>query len=420
MNKLNVFFEEILVGVLIRDEQLIHSFQYSSTWLNHEKSFPLSLAMPLQTDSFPNKVSLSFFENLLPEGEVRDTLARTHNAEGPYEFLKRFGLDCAGAMIISESETSPYKEQKSERKEIEIEKVFQAIEEHHSVAQVIADMNPGYLSLAGAQDKFSAIYERGAFYLPTKGGPTTHVVKVPINRSGVKESVYNEYFCMKLAQEIGLNVPHCQVVLGGLHPLFVIERYDRVKNKTTVHRLHQQDFCQAQGVVSDNKYESLGGPSLRDNYQVILKNVAIKNRIKSVYGFLDWICFNLLIGNNDSHSKNISLLLRDSKIELAPFYDLLSTAIYPKLKTEFSFKIGGRSKAHEIGIKQIEELELELGLKLGAMSERMQMIHTHVMEKKDGLVSSLKEQFPDMKIAARISDLISDRSKGFRKQGIKL
>ena len=56
--------------------------------------------------------------------------------------------------------------------------------------------------------------------------PTTHIVKTPIWRQGVKESVYNEYFCMRLAGMVGLEVPNC-FIIEGRHPLFVIERYDR-------------------------------------------------------------------------------------------------------------------------------------------------------------------------------------------------
>lgn len=52
--------------------------------------------MPLSEQTFNNKVTLSFFENLLPEGDVLDTLERDHNVHGSFEFLERFGQDCAG------------------------------------------------------------------------------------------------------------------------------------------------------------------------------------------------------------------------------------------------------------------------------------------------------------------------------------
>lgn len=420
MKKLNVFYEELKVGELYWDDQLVYSFKYDDQWLLNAKNFSLSLFMPLQSELFLNKTTLSFFENLLPEGEVRNIIKIASQHEGTYDLLKEFGQDCAGAVIISEHETSPFRSQDQGRVAIEMSKVYKAIEDHHSVTQVILDMDPGYLSLAGAQDKFPAIYLDGKFYLPLNGGATSHIVKVPIHHNGVVESVYNEYYCMQLAQSIGFNVPNTEVVNKKKYPLFLIERYDRYKVANGIRRIHQQDFCQAQGFVSENKYESNHGPTLKDNYHLIVKNVAIKNRSKNVYAFLDWICFNLLIGNNDCHSKNISFLLKNSKIELAPFYDLLSTAIYPKLKNEFPFKIGGRNKVAEIGINQFEQLDVEFGLKIGMMCERMQIINAMIMEKKDVLAKEFKKKYPEVKIAGRISKLIADRSKGFKKQGLKL
>jgi serine/threonine-protein kinase HipA len=275
------------------------------------------------------------------------------------------------------------------------------------------------LSLAGAQDKFPAIYQNGDFYLPTHGAPTTHIIKVPIWRNGVSESVYNEYYCMKLAKAVGLNVPDCFIMGNGRHPLFVIKRYDRfIDKKNKVHRIHQQDFCQAQGVLSEGKYEAKGGPTVKDNYKLITNYVWIKKRKENIFSFLDWVCFNLLIGNNDSHSKNLSLLLKDKKTELAPFYDLLCTAIYPKLKCQFSFKIGDRYDASRIGKNQLNLLNEELGLKVGTLMERMIFMRDQLKLHKDDVVSEILKEHPKVKIVGRISDLIKNRCRSLARQGV--
>lgn len=422
MSALNVFFEHIHVGTLSQSDDLTYSFTYSPNWLSFEKNFPLSLAMPLQEAAFGNRITLSFFENLLPEGDVLDAVARTHQLESPYEFLKEHGEDCAGAIIVSAQKESPYKPNKKfEKIKIDMGKVYEAIENHHSVAHVIAELDPGYLSLAGAQDKFPAIFEEGQFFLPKNAAPTTHIVKVPINRQGVKESVFNEYYCMQLASRCGFSVPFNQVIDDGPHPLFVIDRYDRQKKESNVvRRIHQQDFCQAQGIPSSKKYEIKGGPSLKDNYNLIVTNVTIKERLRSTYAYLDWICFNLLIGNNDSHSKNISFLLKDNKIELAPFYDLVATALYSSLKKSFSFKIGGRDEYSQLGKKQFEDLDAELELKPGTMEERLRMTYEKMASHKDILAERLSEKYPNVKIMNRIAELIEDRAKGFKNQGLSI
>ena len=421
MNKLNVFYEALKVGEFRRDEQLVTSFQYSEEWLKDQSHFPLSLALPLKKEPFPNKTTLSFFENLLPEGEVRKVIGQDRHIESPYEFLKEFGQDCAGAIIITSDEISPYHKSADGVVPVPMDRIFKAIDKHHSVAHEIAKLNPGYLSLAGAQDKFPAIFENDKFFLPKAGGPTTHIVKVPIVREGVKESVYNEYYCMQLAASIGFTIPYCEVVETGKHPLFVIERYDRFKdNKGKVHRIHQQDFCQALGITSEFKYEDKGGPSIKDNYNLIVSNVGIRQRKESIYAFLDWICFNLLILNNDSHSKNISLLLKDGKIELAPFYDLLSTGIYPGLKRHFSFNIGDKNEPSRIGKKQFELLDESLELKVGTFEERMQKVAQLTMENKDQISQDIIERYPDAKIPPRISKLIGDQFKSLKQQGVRL
>ena len=421
MKKLNVFYEALKVGEFRRDEQLVTSFQYGDIWLSSPSRFPLSIALPLQKEAFPNKTTLSFFENLIPEGDVRKVIGQDRHIESAYEFLGEFGQDCAGAIIVTSAETSPYQLSRDGRVPVPMDRIYSAIDKHHSVAYEITKLNPGYLSLAGAQDKFPAIYDGEKFFLPKTGGPTTHIVKVPIVREGVIESVYNEYYCMQLAASIGFTVPYCEVVELGKHPLFVVERYDRLEDQTgKVHRVHQQDFCQALGITSEFKYEEKGGPSIKDNYDLIVRNVGVRQRRDNVYAFFDWICFNLLIHNNDSHSKNISFLLNNGKIELAPLYDLLSTGVYTNLKRHFSFKIGDRNETSRVGKNQFEHLDQQLGLKVGAFEERMQMVAHKTMESKDLLVQDIDDRYPRAKIHRQISKLIGNQVKALKQQGVRL
>lgn len=222
---------------------------------------------------------------------------------------------------------------------------------------------------------------------------------------------------MRLARLVGLNIPDCEVLDDEKHPLFIVERYDRKIGKN-VKRIHQQDFCQAQGFVSEEKYEAKGGPSLKDNYHLIKSNVSVKKRSKALFEYLDWICFNLLIGNNDSHSKNISLLLVDGKIELAPFYDLLCTAIYPGLKRKFSFVIGDTDDASRIGKNQFEKVDNELGLKAGTMARRALEMKERLMENKDALAIQVRSELPNAKITKRIANFIEKRCKSLARQGV--
>lgn len=104
-----------------------------------------------------------------------------------------------------------------------------------------------------------------------------------------------------------------------------------------------------------------------------------------------------MIGNNDSHSKNISFLLKEEKIELAPMYDLLSTAIYPELKRHFSFIIGDLDDFSRIGKNQFLLLDQALELKSGTMEERMGSLSAKVLNVKDGLAKSISSEHKAVK-----------------------
>lgn len=419
MKSLNVFFEDKLVGVFSQNDEMIHSFKYAEDWINSDIGFPISISMPLQKENFGNKITLAFFENLLPEGNVRAILEKWHHSEGAFNTLLKYGEDCAGALVITSKKSPPKSKTKEANLEIELSEIYESIDENKGAVDLVADKNPGYLSIAGAQDKFPCIFENGKIYLPKSGEPTTHIVKTPIIMKGIKESVYNEYFCMKLASKIGLSVPKVHI-LDGVHPLFLVERYDRHVVGKVMKRIHQQDFCQALGILSSEKYESNGGPSFDTDFKLMIDNVSAKKRVESTFRLIDWLCFNLLIGNNDSHSKNISFIMIDGKYELSPFYDLISTAIYPTLDAKFSFKIGDVSTFTSIGVKAISAEEKKLGIKEGTLIERMNLVYQGIVNHQDEIIKLMNSEFPKAKIHRRIKELIHIRAKNFRRAGLKI
>ena len=63
---------------------------------------------------------------------------------------------------------------------------------------------------------------------------------------------------------------------------------------------------------------------------------------------LDAVLFNTLVGNNDAHAKNYSLVYGAGGTTLAPLYDVLCTAVYPELTAKMAMKIGGHYKFSDI------------------------------------------------------------------------
>src|SRR5260370_7153711 len=122
----------------------------------------------------------------------------------------------------------------------------------------------------------------------------------------------------------------------------LVERYDRKHvisdGLPGVERLHQEDLCQAQNIVSELKYQKEGGPSFKQCF-TLLRNVSTAPVI-DLANLLDAAIFNYLIGNNDAHGKNFSLVYPDKEIRLAPLYDAISTIYYPELNTDMAMRIG--------------------------------------------------------------------------------
>lgn len=73
--------------------------------------------------------------------------------------------------------------------------------------------------------------------------------------------------------------------------------------------------------------------------------------------------FNLYVGNNDSHAKNLSICsVPGQGVTLMPFYDLMCTRLYPGLSPEFAFAIGGEVKPDEMRAEHLALMARKLGM----------------------------------------------------------
>jgi serine/threonine-protein kinase HipA len=81
-----------------------------------------------------------------------------------------------------------------------------------------------------------------------------------------------------------------------------------------------------------------------------------------VLRLLDGVIFNALIGNHDAHAKNFSLLYSGKTPVLAPFYDMLSTVVYPTLTPKMAMKIGSKYKFSEVLARHWEQFAESAGL----------------------------------------------------------
>lgn len=405
---LNLFYEDKHVGVLSEDDEERLSFRYVKKWLESEDSFPISIALKLEDKEYGHIQTKAFFENLLPEGEVKSSIEKisNKNVSDEFSFLKEFGTDCAGAFILSPKErlTTKY-EFKS--KEIKLETIYEYLRERRPLTSTIINEEGGRFSLAGAQDKFPVIYKKKKLLIPLDGEATTHILKPYVRyHKGTEDTPYNEHFCMSLAKAVGLNAPKT-ILIEGEYPLYLVERFDRKVERGNVKRVHQEDFCQAQGLTSRKKYEDDGGPDLATNYKLIRDNSSLP--VKDLSQFLKWFWFNLFVGNNDCHSKNLSILHTEGGLRLSPFYDLLCTSIYKGLTPKFSYSIGGQLYWYKLNEKHFRRLADEIGIDENLLFKEGRAVISMFSKKLGPEVSKFNDKFEGVDTASKIQKEINKR-----------
>jgi len=224
------------------------------------------------------------------------------------------------------------------------------------------------LSLAGAQDKLPVVFDGARIGLPLNGTPSSHILKPAIH--AVEDSVTNEGFCMALAEAMQLKPAKSKVHKVLDRSFLLVERYDRLMDaQGHRQRLHQEDFCQALGVVPEMKYQNEGGPDLAQCFDLLRS--ATRPSAPQVLRLLDYVIFNALIGNHDAHAKNFSLLYTGKAPVLAPFYDTLSTAVYSTLTQKMAMKIGSKYKFSEVHARHWEQFAEGVGFTKGQAKRRI-------------------------------------------------
>ena len=345
---LTLWWEGAVVGSLALDRDGQMQFAYDPEWLRGDRTPALSCLLPKRREPFRRRVCRPFFEGLLPEGAQRDAVARVLGVSPDNEFglLERLGGDVAGALTLwPEGETPPPRERRDQAEALSDEGLVVVLESLPTRPFLAGATGRLRLSLAGAQSKMPVVLVGDRVALPAPGQPTTHILKPAIAR--FPAIVENEAYAMRLAARLGLSVAAVDPRSVAERPYLLVERYDRgVDPDGRVRRLHQEDFCQALGLLPHRKYAADGGPAVADCFALV-RRVCSRPAVE-ILKLLDAFVFHALIGNADAHGKNYSLLCRGAAVELAPRYDLLSTVAYPELDTRFAMRIGGRRTLEEL------------------------------------------------------------------------
>jgi len=322
VRELNACINDRMVGVLSEQED-IWTWTYDPEWARDPSAFDLSPKLPRSQGTIVDGASERqvqwYFDNLLPEEALRPLYAHEARlpAEDAFGLLAWYGAESAGSLVLlapgqanpAGAGTRPLSDGALSARIRDLPRV------------PLIHNAPKRMSIAGAQQKLLVVLDGNDLYEPLPGNASTHILKPDHAESAYPHTVINEYFTMVLAGMCGLDVPNVARRYVP-EPVYIVQRFDRVQDGGVVRRKHAIDSCQLLGRSRTFKYSAATVESLSAIADACRSPAAAR---LSLYR---WLAFNLLVGNGDNHLKNISALVSAEGIEIAPAYDLVSTAAY--------------------------------------------------------------------------------------------
>lgn len=360
-----------LVGILHFSEEMV-TFSYGRAYLNDWNASPISCSLPLREAPFSQQEASPFFAGLAPEGNMKRLVAESIHSDRFTNMLARLNNESIGGLVFSTENkihnSGTYRKLSSAE--------LRELRDRPRETSFAMGMT-SRLSLAGAQSKVS-LYHQGddplhGWFMPNGVAPTTHIIKTPDDAFPLQ--TVNEALCLETAKQCGFDVAEWSLIpIESGEPLLAIKRFDRVMDDKTPatdelpqpKRLHQEDFCQATGLMPDMKYEPTGGNYLARCCETIQK--VSDNPFGDRAYFLQSVFFDYLIGNCDNHLKNHSLLWSSSwsSVALSPLYDITCTTMYPQIYLEMGISLSPSRR-----IDEVAEADIGNAAKAAGISQKM-------------------------------------------------
>jgi serine/threonine-protein kinase HipA len=351
--RLRISLHDVTVGFLDRQESGLITFAFAAEYL--EMADRPVLGRWYEDHLAPDFLEKSsqglvppFFHNYLPEpnSALRELLARRAGIPTNRDFalLAALGADLPGAVVVT-----PVADGSEDMAADSVR-----------VPRDDAPQGPLRFSLAGMQLKFSVAQAAHKLTLPVTGIGGRFILKMPSRE--LPNVPANELSMMTWARESGISAPDVRLVrwrdVEGLPPeldfkeedALLVTRFDRPLAGGP--RIHQEDFAQVLGKRPTDKY----GREAQVTFDRVGKIVARICGEADLAELIRRLVFVVLSANPDAHLKNWSILYPDGRRpRLAPAYDLVSTADYPRITSELAHRLAGewdlrRVKLHHFGI----------------------------------------------------------------------
>jgi serine/threonine-protein kinase HipA len=254
------------------------------------------------------------------------------------------------------------------------------------------------MSIQGVQPKLSARLNvrKREFEIVDTGGQ--YILK-PQNPQ-FDQLPENEDLSMRLAAGAGIEVPlHGLVYSKDDVFTYFVKRFDRIGRKE---KLALEDFAQLLGRSRETKYDA----SMEKVADVIEKYCSFP-AVEQIKLFRLTIV-NFLLGNEDMHLKNFSLITREDRIELSPAYDIInSTIALANPQEELALPLMGK-KSKLTGSILIDYFGRE---RLGLNDRSIAMVQSNIKSAFPLWEQLIARSFLDAEMKDKYSKLVAARKK---------
>ncbi|MTC75939.1 type II toxin-antitoxin system HipA family toxin [Providencia sp. wls1919] len=426
MQVLSVAMNGDLVGALYKNPDGGMSFQYAEVWLNQPGARAISLSLPLQSGRITGSVVYNFFSNLLPDSEaIIDRMQARFQVKTnhPFDLLAAVGRDCIGAIQLYPPDIEIPSVMETQAEPLSEQQIEELLDSYQTAPLGMKEDVDFRISLAGAQEKTALLWYQDCWQRPQGSTPTSHIFKLPIgliehHNIDLRESCENEWLCLCIAREFGFPVANADLATFGQKKVLIVERFDRKWSSSgnVLLRLPQEDFCQALGIAPALKYESHGGPGIKDIMTLLLgSNMPQEDREMF---FKSQILFWML-GAIDGHGKNFSLFIEPgSSFRLTPLYDVMSAFPIRGIeirKAKMAMALQGKNKQYHFSQIQPRHF-ISTAEYVGFSKNIATQLMLDMADKTGAVIATLLPQLP-ADFPKHISNAIFD---GLSKQAAKI
>jgi serine/threonine-protein kinase HipA len=348
----------------------------------------VSVTMPVRLPSWDVQFGLTpIFEMNLPEGVLRERLRLAFaKATGTFDEFDLLGI--VGRSQVGRIRYTSQKEQLQE--DVPFQSVDEILEKRRGGERFryLIEKFATFSGISGVQPKIlvrdegaSAALSKATHRLSESYRGATHIVKF-WEQNEYPQLAANEFFCLKVAEKSGLDVPPNRLAEDAL--ALVIDRFDLRPDGTS---RGFEDFAVLNARRTDEKYRGSYESSIMKRFAEFANSPHVGEDLERLFTL---IVINCALRNGDAHLQNFGIVYDDVQGEarLAPVYDLVTTSVYLP-KDSMALTLNGTTKW--ASAKELQRLgETRMGGSPARVREILARIRGAIGDASKGLSAYIK------------------------------